>query len=673
MSQTYYTLLTKKGATLLASATALGVPLKLTHMAVGDGKGNITKPDANQTKLVREVRRAAINALFVDKNNANQIIAEQIIPESDGGWFIHEIGLFDDKGNLIAVGNCPATYKPKLAEGSGRTQVIRMIIIVDNTQSVELKIDPAVVLATRQYVDDLITATMTTHEKSTNHPSATTKSKGFVQLNSSIDSTLENQAATPLAVKKAYDTASEAVKKANDLMTTHEKSTNHPSATTKSKGFVQLNSSIDSTLENQAATPLAVKKAYDTASGAVKKTGDTMTGQLILPKDGLKINFDNKDIMALVTSNDNYSHVFYNSAKKQWLSKLIYNSTTNAWNFQYVDDVTINNKSVLKTGDAIQTFGDLSTILHLNDLTGSNEGVYYQGRNVSAVIERGYPINEAGTLQVFKNGADGAGCCQIYTTYRNARQFMRNYRGGTKTWEEWREVLGTGDYGIGSYIGAQLNNPDDTLQGGCYATRTTSFPELQTNRNDSASLIVYPAWTKNWYVEKLAVVQSKTPRIYYRCSTPDGKQPFYEALTTANASADMVGALPASKKLVNDQLTYEVGEQTTFKKRPTFSGAELITQNDYQNKTGYRRSPDGFLYQWGEIAIPTAGDNTQFNVVYPVAFNEGCYFLSAIYRFDAVFATEMQRTKTGFKGMLFERLIRNSIEAGHVVWFAIGR
>ena len=219
MNQTYYTIITKQGAALLANATALGVPLKITQMAVGDGNGKIPKPDANQTKLVHEVRRAAINTLFVDKENPNQIIAEQVIPESDGGWFIHEIGLFDDKGNLIAVGNCPATYKPKLVEGSGRTQVIRMVIIVDNAQSIELKIDPAVVLATREYVDDLITATMTAHEKSTNHPNATTKSKGFVQLNSAIDSNLENQAATPLAVKKAYDLANGAVKRSGDNMT----------------------------------------------------------------------------------------------------------------------------------------------------------------------------------------------------------------------------------------------------------------------------------------------------------------------------------------------------------------------------------------------------------------------------------------------------------------------
>ena len=217
MNQTYYTVLTKQGAALLANATALGIPLKITQMAVGDGNGNIPKPNANQTQLVHEVRRAAVNTLFVDQENPNQIIAEQIIPESEGGWFIHEIGLFDEHGNLIAVGNCPSTYKPKLAEGSGRTQIIRMVIIVDNTQSVELKIDPAVVLATRQYTNDQITAKITAHEKSTNHPTATTSSKGFVQLNSATDSTIESQAATPKAVHDAYDHASNAHNRITDV------------------------------------------------------------------------------------------------------------------------------------------------------------------------------------------------------------------------------------------------------------------------------------------------------------------------------------------------------------------------------------------------------------------------------------------------------------------------
>nr|WP_273837841.1 phage tail protein [Providencia rettgeri] len=150
----YFALLTKLGENLLAEATALGTKLELTHMAVGDGGGSLPTPDTNQTKLIKEQRRAAINTLFIDEQNKNQIIAEQIIPEKDGGWWIREIGLFDKAGNLIAVANCPETYKPQLEEGSGRTQSIRMVLIVSHTESVTLKIDPSVVLATRKYVDD---------------------------------------------------------------------------------------------------------------------------------------------------------------------------------------------------------------------------------------------------------------------------------------------------------------------------------------------------------------------------------------------------------------------------------------------------------------------------------------------------------------------------------------
>ena len=167
MSQKFYTLITQQGAALLANATALGVPLKLTKMAVGDGNGSATTPNASQTSLIHEVYQAPLNSLTTDEKNPNQIIAELVIPENQGGWFIHEIGLYDENNTLIAVGNCPATYKPQLSEGSGRTQVIRMIIIVDNVDCVALKIDPSVVLATRKYVDDLLSTTMQNHKAHT--------------------------------------------------------------------------------------------------------------------------------------------------------------------------------------------------------------------------------------------------------------------------------------------------------------------------------------------------------------------------------------------------------------------------------------------------------------------------------------------------------------------------
>ncbi|HFF8549461.1 TPA: phage tail protein, partial [Kluyvera cryocrescens] len=156
MTAKYYTLLTEVGAAKLANATALGVPLKLTHMAVGDGGGTLPTPNSKQVALVAEKRRAALNSLSIDPQNASQIIAEQVIPESEGGWWVREIGLFDDAGDLIAIGNCPESYKPQLAEGSGRTQTVRMVLITSSTDNITLKIDPSVVLATRGYVDNQI-------------------------------------------------------------------------------------------------------------------------------------------------------------------------------------------------------------------------------------------------------------------------------------------------------------------------------------------------------------------------------------------------------------------------------------------------------------------------------------------------------------------------------------
>ncbi|MEA9389566.1 phage tail protein [Acerihabitans sp. TG2] len=156
MTTKYYALLTNLGAAKLANATALGTQLKLTHLAVGDGGGTLPTPDPAQTQLIGEQRRSPLNSLSVDAANTNQIIAEQIIPENEGGFWIREIGLFDNDGILIAIANCPDTYKPLLQEGSGRTQTVRLILIVSNTEAVTLKIDPSVVLATRKYVDDKV-------------------------------------------------------------------------------------------------------------------------------------------------------------------------------------------------------------------------------------------------------------------------------------------------------------------------------------------------------------------------------------------------------------------------------------------------------------------------------------------------------------------------------------
>ncbi|HAN9813465.1 TPA: phage tail protein [Escherichia coli] len=250
MSTKFKTVITTAGAAKLAAATAPGGrKVNITTMAVGDGGGKLPVPDAGQTGLIHEVWRHALNKISQDKRNSNYIIAELVIPPEVGGFWMRELGLYDDAGTLIAVANMAESYKPALAEGSGRSQTCRMVIIVSSVASVELTIDTTTVMATQDYVDDKIAE----HEQSRRHPDASLTAKGFTQLSSATNSTSETLAATPKAVKAAYDLA-------NGKYTAQD-------ATTARKGLVQLSSATNSDSETLAATPKAVKAAYDLANG----------------------------------------------------------------------------------------------------------------------------------------------------------------------------------------------------------------------------------------------------------------------------------------------------------------------------------------------------------------------------------------------------------------------
>lgn len=157
MANEFFTILTATGRNKLAAATATGTPLTLTQMAVGDGdNGAYYSPTEAQTALKHEVWRGAINHLAVDANNPNWIVAELVIPDNVGGFYIREVGLFDSTGAMIAVGKFPESYKPTLATGSNKQLYVRMILEVANTSAVTLLVDPSVVLATRQYCDDKV-------------------------------------------------------------------------------------------------------------------------------------------------------------------------------------------------------------------------------------------------------------------------------------------------------------------------------------------------------------------------------------------------------------------------------------------------------------------------------------------------------------------------------------
>lgn len=260
MSTKYKTIITHAGAEKFAAATLPGgKKVNITAMAIGDGGGSLPEPNAGQTKLINEVWRQALNKISQDSKKKNYIVAELVIPPEVGGFWSREMGLYDDTGTMVAVANMAESYKPELAEGSGRAQTVRMVIVVSDITSVELSIDGSVVMATKDYVDDAIAE----HEQSRRHPDASLTEKGFTRLNSAIDSEDEATAATPKAVKKAYDLA-------NGKYTAQD-------ATLNQKGLVQLSSTTDSDGEAMAATPKAVKKAYDLASGKYTAQDATLT------------------------------------------------------------------------------------------------------------------------------------------------------------------------------------------------------------------------------------------------------------------------------------------------------------------------------------------------------------------------------------------------------------
>lgn len=213
MSKIFKSLITTAGREKIAAAIVNGDKVVFSQMSVGDGGGSVTTPNEEQVSLVNELFRTQLNSLKLSDSDSI-IIAEMIIPPEMGGFTIREAALFDDDGECMAVANVPETYKPALAEGSGRFTILRIWLAVSSTDAVELIVDPGIVLAT---VEDVINAgnsakdyadeQLSEHAASRDHPDAALDEKGFVQLSNAIDSNDQNKAATPLAVKLAVAAA----------------------------------------------------------------------------------------------------------------------------------------------------------------------------------------------------------------------------------------------------------------------------------------------------------------------------------------------------------------------------------------------------------------------------------------------------------------------------------
>ncbi|HGC2312315.1 tail fiber protein [Escherichia coli] len=472
----FRTLITDIGLAKLAATTAPGgKPVRLTHMAVGDGNGELRQPQKNQTSLYNEVWRQSVNRVFTDPENPNRLIAELVIPPETGGFWVREIGVFDDTGTMIAAGNTAESYKPTREEGSGRAQIFRAVITVTSDAVVELVMDTTTILPTTDYIDEKIAE----HARSRNHPDATLTEKGFTQLSSATNSTSETLAATPKAVKAAYDLAAGKAPASH----THpwNQITGVPSASLTAKGIVQLSSDTNSNSETLAATPRAVKAAYDLAAGKAPASHTHPWNQITgVPSASLTA----KGTVQLSSATNSESET---EAATPKAVKALHDMLTSKYTGQ---DATTGRKGIVQLSSATNSnsetlaatpkavsdalsmaFVKPTTSLGETDLNtlGRKEdaGDYYQQSDSGARTDRNYPVEKAGELRI-RVGAWGF-CQHEYTSWDPPRKFIRTVTGnfnGNGPWSEWVEVTNTdattGRKGI-VQLSSDTNSNSETL------------------------------------------------------------------------------------------------------------------------------------------------------------------------------------------------------------------
>ncbi|EJG5233699.1 phage tail protein [Escherichia coli] len=416
----FKTVITDTGAKKLAQAAAPdGKPVRLTHMAVGDGGGTLPTPDSKQTRLVHEVWRHTVNRIILDATHQNRIIAELVIPPETGGFWIREIGVFDEHGDLIAVGNTAESYKPAVAEGSGRAQTFRTILTVSSTATVALTVDNTMVMATVDYVNDKLKE----HEQSRRHPDASLTAKGFVQLSSATNNDSETQAATPKAVKAAYDLA-------NGKYTAQD-------ATTTRKGLVQLSSATNSTSETLAATPKAVKAVMDETNKKAPLNSPALTGTPTTPTAPKGTNntqiastaYVMAAIAALVDSSPDALNTLNELAAALGNDPNFATTMTNALAGKQPKDATLTALAGLATAADRFPYFTGNDVASLATLTKVGRDILAKS-TVAAVIKYlglQETVNQAsGALQKNQNGADipgkdtftkNIGACRAYSAW----------------------------------------------------------------------------------------------------------------------------------------------------------------------------------------------------------------------------------------------------------------
>ena len=459
MSTKFKTVITTAGAAKLAAATVPGgKKVNLSAMAVGDGNGKLPVPDAGQTKLVHEVWRHALNKVSVDNKNKNYIVAELVVPPEVGGFWMRELGLYDDAGTLIAVSNMAESYKPELAEGSGRAQTCRMVIILSNVASVELSIDASTVMATQDYVDDKIAE----HEQSCRHPDATLTEKGFTQLSSATNSTSEKLAATPKAVKAANDNANSRLAKNQNGADIQDKSAFLDNIGVTSLTFMKHNGMIPTTDNLDSYGP--EEKYLGTWSCPSQSTAKPESGYPEDKGNGVLEVFNAGRFHCTQRYTTRTGNIYIRMLDAEWNPA---SPTWSAWR-------------VITSGTR-----PLSTSIDLNSLGGAEHlGIWRNSSTSIASFERHFPEDGSfgqGILEVFE-------CCvyglmQRYTT-RSGTMYIR---GLTASWDaenpQWEDWIAVGYQSTGWTYSGDL---DDLLKPGIYSVTKQATNAPVTDSKDLA-------------------------------------------------------------------------------------------------------------------------------------------------------------------------------------------
>ncbi|HHU7100262.1 TPA: phage tail protein [Escherichia coli] len=459
MSTKFKTVITTAGAAKLAAATVPGgKKVNLSAMAVGDGNGKLPVPDAGQTKLVHEVWRHALNKVSVDNKNKNYIVAELVVPPEVGGFWMRELGLYDDAGTLIAVSNMAESYKPELAEGSGRAQTCRMVIILSNVASVELSIDASTVMATQDYVDDKIAE----HEQSRRHPDATLTEKGFTQLSSATNSTSEKLAATPKAVKAANDNANSRLAKNQNGADIQDKSAFLDNIGVTSLTFMKHNGMIPTTDNLDSCGP--EEKYLGTWSCPSQSTAKPESGYPEDKGNGVLEVFNAGRFHCTQRYTTRTGNIYIRMLDAEWNPA---SPTWSAWR-------------VITSGTR-----PLSTSIDLNSLGGAEHlGIWRNSSTSIASFERHFPEDGSfgqGILEVFEGGLYGR--MQRYTT-RSGTMYIR---GLTASWDaenpQWEDWIAVGYQSTGWTYSGDL---DDLLKPGIYSVTKQATNAPVTDSKDLA-------------------------------------------------------------------------------------------------------------------------------------------------------------------------------------------